>query len=139
MRLSSLVAVFMLASFTTVSWADESPDVFRADGFVESCKAMVNSFYGKDVYPTHFTGAAGVGIGTGYCSGYIQGMFWGSSMVAPRGGKPLFCKPDDVTVEQFAKVLIQDLDTHPDLGSEKANLFVTAMLMEHWPCKPSSP
>jgi Rap1a immunity proteins len=129
-------AILGLLSFGGQSFAQTvRRDSSRADGLVDACKAAVNSSYGTEVYPTHFSSAEEIALASGYCTGYLNGFVGGTSMMAAKGGKAQFCLPKDVSIDEIAKVLIKGLDDKPQFGSAPSLGFVIGILTVTWPCQ----
>jgi hypothetical protein len=129
------VAFFLMASLAVAGVnAQGSQNTSRADGLADACKAYLNATYGSVVYPTHASNEIEIGLSSGYCSGYINGLISGSSLVAPRGGKPFFCVPKGVSVEEYAKLFIKNVDEHPELGHQSPLVVFLAILSTTWPC-----
>jgi hypothetical protein len=68
----------------------------------------------------------------GFCVGFIVGVLDLGSWL---DNQYEFCRPDDKTVEQGARVLLKYMDAHPESTHEKATTLAVAAFRTAWPCR----
>jgi hypothetical protein len=101
----------------------QAPDVGSANYMLPYCKAGLS---GRQLSPSEQLRA-------GICAGEIIAlMYVGPQMLRP---DIAFCPPTGVTGQQAVKVVVHDLDEHPEqLHADFLALAVVA-LHQAWPCK----
>src|SRR6185369_7822274 len=71
---------------------------------------------------------------SGYCVGFITGVFMTNGMAKQMNGKQLICIPSAITVDDARKIFLKFMKDHPERAQEPGPGLLLASLALAFPC-----
>ena len=62
--------------------------------------------------------------------GIVEGLMWSLPVAADK----ILCEPKGVNLEQELKVLVKNMDDHPEELQERTEQLATSAFIKAWPC-----
>jgi hypothetical protein len=131
MKKGLTVTVLVLAALGLVAQARAEENLGSAENMAPLCKAWLKLTIDRDfdaikntmkIEPMRFTTS-------GMCAGEVIGI-----MEAMRAFE-LSCPPDGVSNEQLVRMVIGEIDKHPERLNEDFVVPAAAVMLATWPCR----
>jgi Rap1a immunity proteins len=110
----------------------DGPDDGTGTALLRYCVTGLEAADGKPLtLDTHIAAA--------YCGGRVLGLVEMHNLVTTQVGlPPLFCVPEQITLAQVVRVVVRELQRHPETLQESGVALATKALQQVFPCAPRS-
>jgi hypothetical protein len=120
-----LAAVIVIALSVTGLHAQTAPGLITGADWVKAC---------QEPQPGKPAADALVIARSGYCMGFITGVFMTNGMAKQMNGKQLICIPPAIIVDDARKIFLKFMKDHPEKAQEPGPGLLLASLALAFPC-----
>ncbi len=127
LHMKRIILAFLLMNLTMLVYAADS--YLDGDQLLSKCKEAIKGSNGDANYNSS---------DTNLCFGYLQSAADTHHAYSISGlVEPVFCRPDGVSVGKLVLIVVEFLESHPDVLHNAAGGLVSAALREAFPCSVS--